>query len=334
MTTDASTHAIDTRAEARALSNAVTTAAHAPSIHNTQPWRWHLTHNQLDLYLDQGRSLEVTDPDSHLAALSCGAALHHALVSLAADGWHTILARMPNPAHPDYLAQLRLDHRIPVEPTAIRHLQTIGLRHTDRRPTLDTAIDRDRLRSIVTAVESAGAGLHLLRPDQVYDLATAADHAQRTEAGEAAWQAELAHWTGGTRPGGSGIPDTAIPDHAPQTTVPGRDFGHHGDLPLSDTHDHAAAFAILYGPEDNRLDWLRAGEALSAAWLTATELGVSVLPLSATIEVPATREHMRHLLADIGYPCLVLRFGTPDPADPQVPHAPRLSPEQIIERGT
>ncbi|MFF5230862.1 hypothetical protein [Dactylosporangium sp. NPDC000521] len=32
-----------------------------------------------------------------------------------------------------------------------------------------------------------------------------AGDAQRTEAGDAAWQAELAYWTGGTRPTGSGI---------------------------------------------------------------------------------------------------------------------------------
>jgi nitroreductase len=332
MTTDASTHAIDTHAEARALSNAATTAAHAPSIHNTQPWRWRLTYNELDLYLDHSRSLEVTDPDSRLAILSCGAALHHALVSLAADGWHAILAELPNPEHPDHLAQVRLDHRIPVEPAAIRHLQSIGLRHTDRRPTLDTPVDADRLRTIAAAAESAGAGLHLLRPDQVYELATAADHAQRTETGEAAWQSELTHWTGGTRPLGSGIPDAAIPDHAPQTTVPGRDFGHPGDLPTSKGHAHSAAFAILYGPQDSTLDWLRAGQALSAAWLTATELGVSVLPLSATIELDATRQHLRHLLADLGYPYLVLRFGTPDPADTAAPHTPRLPSEQIIER--
>ena len=332
MTADASTHAIDSHAGARALSNAATAAAHAPSIHNTQPWRWRLTYNELDLYLDHSRSLEVTDPDSRLAILSCGAALHHALVSLAADGWHAILARLPSPEHPDHLAQLRLGRRISVEPAAIRHLQNIGLRHTDRRPTLDTPLDADRLRSIAAVAESAGAGLHLLSADQVYDLATAADHAQRTETGEAAWQSELAYWTGGTRPLGSGIPDAAIPDHVPRTTVPGRDFGHHGDLPTSEGHDHSAAFAILYRPQDSQLDWLRAGQALSAAWLTATELGVSVLPLSATIELDATRQYLRHLLSDVGYPYLVLRFGTPDPADTAAPHTPRLPSEQIIDR--
>ena len=128
---DVSPRTIDARPQAKALSDAAMAAGHAPSIHNTQPWRWRLTSNQLDLYLDHSRGLEVTDPDSRLALLSCGAALHHALVSLAAAGWHTIVARLPDPAHPDHLAQLRLNHRIPVTATARRRRQTIGLRHTD-----------------------------------------------------------------------------------------------------------------------------------------------------------------------------------------------------------
>jgi hypothetical protein len=143
--------------------------------------------------------------------------------SLAADGRYTVLARLPDAANPDHLAQLRIDHRIPVEPAALRHLQTIGLRHTDRRPTSGVPVDADTLRSITAAVESAGARLHVLRPDRVLDLATAPDHAQRTESDEAAWQAALGYWTGATRPLGSGIPDTAILHETPQTTVPGRD---------------------------------------------------------------------------------------------------------------
>ena len=55
--------------------------------------------------------------------------------------------------------------------------------------------------------------------------------------------------------------------------------------PISAEHDKAAVFVMLYGRADEPLDWLRAGEALSAGWLTATELGVSVLPHSAPIEV-------------------------------------------------
>jgi hypothetical protein len=103
-------------------------------------------------------------------------------------------------------------------------------------------------------------------------------------------------------------------------------------LVIAEAHSRTAIFAILYGPGDRRLDWLRAGEALSAAWLTATELEVSVLPLSATIEVPATRETVRNLLNDAGHPFLVLRFGVLDPTGDGVPHTARLSTDLTVER--
>ena len=324
----------DAQVVSQALAEAATAAGHAPSIHNTQPWRWRLTGDQMDLYVERSRLLEITDPDTRLATLSCGAALHHARVSLAAQGWRATVTRMPDRSDPDHLARLRVDGPAPtpVEPLTVRRAQTIRLRHSDRRPVTGTQVGSDDLAAITTAVEAEGTRLHLLRPDQVLDLAAAADHAQRTEVADAAWLIELAYWTGGTRPTRSGIPDAVIPDHAPQTTVPGRDFGHRGDLPISVAHDQAAAFAILYGRDDTPLDWLRAGEALSAGWLTATELGVSVLPLSATVEIAATRQAMRALLASRGRPYLVLRLGTINPDDPGPPHTPRLPADQIIER--
>jgi hypothetical protein len=324
--------AADARAVARALTEAATAAGYAPSIHNTQPWRWRLARDTLDLYAEHSRSLQTTDPDRRLATLSCGAALHHARVSLAAQGWHVTVARMPNPAHPDHLARLRVDGPAPVEPQAVRRGQTIRLRQSDRRPVAADPVGPEQLAAIATAVEAEGAWLHILRADQVLELAAAVDHAQRTESADPAWQAELAYWSGGSRPIGTGVPDSAIPSRSPRTTVPGRDFGHHGDLPISLAHDQAAVFAILYGRDDSPLDWLCAGEALSAGWLTATELGASVLPLSATIEVGGTRQAMRALLASVGRPYLVLRFGTVEGSERGAPHAPRLPADQIIER--
>jgi hypothetical protein len=95
---------------------------------------------------------------------------------------------------------------------------------------------------------------------------------------------------------------------------------------IAEAHDRTAIFAILYGPADSPLDWLRAGEALSAAWLTATDLDVSVLPLSAT------RETMRHLLDDAGYPLLLPRFGVLDPSAAGAPRTPRLSTALTVEQ--
>ncbi|MGX6607089.1 Acg family FMN-binding oxidoreductase [Micromonosporaceae bacterium Da 78-11] len=322
----------EAQARDQALKDAATAAGSAPSILNTQPWQWQVHGDELELSVDRRRTLEVTDPDGRAAILSCGVALHHARVSLAADGWHTTVTRFPDSAQPGHLATIRADRRIPVESEAVRDLQAIRMRHTDRRPLPAVHIDGDKLRSIVTAAQQQGASLQLLRPDQVFDVAAAANDANRTETGDAAWQAELQHWTGGIRPLDTGLPGAVIPQGMTPTAVTDRDIGHSGDMLIAEAHNRTAVYAILYGSEDRRQDWLRAGEALSAAWLTATELKVSVLPSSVTIEVPATRETVRNLLDGGGWPYLVLRFGVANPTGGAAPHTPRLSTDQIVDR--
>ena len=329
---DALTHPTDPQLATHALAEAASAAGYAPSIHNTQPWRWRLTGNTLDLHLVRSRILQVTDPDGRLATVSCGVALHHARVAAAAQGWQVTVTRIPRDAGADLLARLHIEGRAPVDPSSVLHLRTIPFRHTDRRPVTGTPVDPADLAAITAAVEEQGTNLHTLRPDQVLELAAAADHAQRSEAADPAWQAELAYWTGAARPAGTGVPDAVIPDRATQTTVPGRDFGHPGVLPVSAEHDKAAVYVMLYGSADEPLDWLRAGEALSAGWLTATERGVSVVPHSAPIEVIATRQALRAMIASIGYPCLVLRLGTIDPAGTDAPRTSRLPAEQVIDR--
>src|SRR6478752_772871 len=65
------------------LSDAAAAAGYAPSIHNTQPWRWKIRSRSLELWEAHARRLPITDPDGRMAAISCGAALHHARVAMA-----------------------------------------------------------------------------------------------------------------------------------------------------------------------------------------------------------------------------------------------------------
>jgi nitroreductase len=314
------------------VETAVDIAGHAPSIHNSQPWRWRLDGSVLDLLAEHGRRLPVTDPDGRLATVSCGAALHHVRAALAAEGWRVEVDRLPDPADPAHLARLTITGTVPVTAAALREVQTIRMRRTDRRPVGGTPVDAEQLRALTATAEAEGTRLHILDRDGVLELAAAASYAQRTEAADESWQAELAYWTGGTRPSGAGVPDAAIPASPTLTTVPSRDFGHAGTLPVGAEHDKAATFAILYGDDDAPLDWLRAGEALSATWLAATALGISLVPMSATVEIPATRATLRRLLSDVGAPYLVVRLGHADPDRAGAPYPPRLPAEQLIER--
>jgi len=314
-----------------ALAAAAGIGGYAPSIHNTQPWRWRVHGDRLELHAVPSRRLAASDPSSRLMVLSCGVALHHVRVALAAEGRQAGVARLPEPDRPDLLARLTLTGRAPVTTDAMRLLQTIHVRHTDRRPVTDAETPPQTLDQVRQAAEAEGGWLHFLGPNDVLDLATTADRAQTIETFDPQWREEIAYWAGGSRPEGLGIPDSAIPSESPKTTVPGRDFGLSGQLPISAGHDRAAVYAILYGDDDTRLGWLRGGEALSAAWLTATELAVSVLPLSAAVEVSSTRQILRRLLSNLGEPYLVLRFGMADPDHAGPPHTPRLPSAQVVE---
>jgi hypothetical protein len=90
-------------------------------------------------------------------------------------------------------------------------------------------------------------------------------------------------------------------------------------------------YAILYGDADDPAGWLVGGQALSHAWLVATEHGLTLLPFSAVIEVDRTRAALRTLLSGIGHPYLVLRLGIADPEHAGAPRTPRLPANQVIE---
>jgi len=56
---------------------AVQLACRAPSLHNSQPWRWAADHAVVDLFLDPNSILYSTDRLGREALISCGAVLDH-----------------------------------------------------------------------------------------------------------------------------------------------------------------------------------------------------------------------------------------------------------------
>ena len=311
----------------RALLQAADAARFAPSIHNTQPWRWIVHPDRLELFAATDRQLPIQDPEAHMLLISCGAALHHARVALEAQGWQY---RLDRPAGAPLAVVHPTDHG-PVDPAATRHFEQIQVRHTDRRTVSGDTVAQPVLDALVKVTEQAGARLQLLSRDQVIELAVLVEHAQKVATSDERLQAETAAWTGGDRMAGTGIPGTNLPAEPPLTTVAERDFGATGTLAAGSGHDTTATYAVLYGPGDDPADWLRAGEALSALWLAASEHGASVLPLSTPTEVPFTRHELRRILGDLGFPYLALRLGILDPSHSGPPHTPRLPTEQVIE---
>ncbi|MFZ4372011.1 MAG: nitroreductase family protein [Mycobacterium sp.] len=114
----------------------LTLATKAPSVNNSQPWRWRIGPDSLHLYAhahdDAGHHLPRTDADRRDLLLSCGSALHHCTVGLAAMGWLASIDRLPDPADPDHLAAIEMVRRPPGE-LDVMLAAAIGRRRTDRR---------------------------------------------------------------------------------------------------------------------------------------------------------------------------------------------------------
>ena len=65
----------------------IATAARAPSVHNTQPWRFKVTQDVIELYADPRRKLRV-DPAGREMLISCGAALFGQHLAFGFAGGH------------------------------------------------------------------------------------------------------------------------------------------------------------------------------------------------------------------------------------------------------
>src|SRR5689334_11811216 len=73
-------------------------AVAAPSIHNSQPWRFRLHMGAVDVLLDRERQMHVADPSGRELTLSVGAAVFNLRVAMLAGGRQPILTTWPDPA--------------------------------------------------------------------------------------------------------------------------------------------------------------------------------------------------------------------------------------------
>jgi hypothetical protein len=313
------------------LVTAATVAAQAPSILNTQPWKWRIHAGLADLYADTRRQLPVIDGDGRLLTISCGAALHLARLALAAHGAAAEITLTPTPQDPFHLARVSISGRVQADDASRRQYEAIPHRHTDRSPLLDEPVAADAIAEFKRLVGEFSTWLHPLSRNEVLDLATATVQAQSDQLSDVATVRELDAWGGAHRPPGAGIPDTDIPAVYAHTSVPAPDLGHVDSLPVNDRYDDAAIYAILVGPDDRSAGWIRAGEALSAMWLCATERRIAVLPLAAAVEELATRQSLHRTLAGKGYAHLAVRLGIADPDQPGTPRTVRMPASATIK---
>jgi nitroreductase len=316
----------------RMLRVAAQVAGSAPSILNTQPWRWRVEGTTLRLWADHSRQLLVADPDGRLLTVSCGAALHHARLVLAVMGREVRVQRLPDPAEPDLLAIIDLAGEYTATSAQRAAYGAVSQRRTDRRAFTADPVEAGDVHALVAVAEDAGAHLYLVHDDDVSELASVATQAGELQLADPAYRRELSAWvTPAVHPtNGAGVPLGTVVAGGPRR-VPVRDFAPMGraGLPVGDHTDVGARYAVVFTDADGPLDWLRCGEALSAVLLTATASGLATAPISDVTETTLTRQRMRRMLAGIGHPQVAIRVGYAPAGRP--PASPRRSLRDVLD---
>jgi len=295
---------------------AVEAAIRAPSIHNTQPWKFALTDNRIDVYADRDRQLRVADPGASALRVSCGAAIFNLRLAMACLGHEPAVVLFPDSREPDLLASITPGRARPPSPVEAALYAAIPRRCSNREPFLDTAVPLDVRAQLRDAAEAEGAWLDLLIGPPALEMAAhLVRAANRRLTQDEAYRAELAAWTRDDATGEGVSPRAGGPPPEPHDFLARRDFGGAALKPGRE-FERDPLVAVLGSRGDLPPDDLVAGQALQRVLLTATRAGLVTSLISQPIEVPAVREELRVGLRRFGSPKMLLRTGYGVPGAP------------------
>ncbi|HEY3560590.1 MAG TPA: nitroreductase family protein [Kribbella sp.] len=286
-------------------------AVAAPSMHNTQPWRFEIQDHVIDVYLDGSRTLPAEDPTGRAMRIAAGAATFNLRCAAESLGYGTWFGLAPYPGEePDLLA------RIVIEPTAaqddeLRDLaRYIPFRHTDRQPSDAVPIAEDVRVTLMQAAHAEGAELTWLGAAEVRTVLGLVLDTDLREIGDWHRRAERAHWVGGNRPA-DGVPSSALGPRSATYPAAIRDMGTRPlDRMRPETQFEADPdIAVLSTESDEPADQVAAGAALERVLLTATRAGVSASFLNQPLEYDDLRRKVQRLTGLPGHAHMIIRFG-------------------------
>jgi len=297
----------------------------APSSHNTQPWSFAIDEDEIRIYADTSRWLEVADADQRELHVSIGCALENLLVAAEYFGYAHQVAYLPEPEEDDLIAVVALESG--GEPASFRPRElfdAIPVRRTNHNPYDGRPVSEENRARLEGCCVEEDVLLHLTDDPQITrtvdELIVRADAMQFADP---AWREELGYWMG---QGVFGTPwlMSKISQLAVSYLNMGRGMGRKdSELLMS-----APLLAVISTPKDDRRSQVRAGQVFERVALMATALGLGIHPMSQILEIPELKGQVAQLIPtpDV-VPQHTFRMGY---AQGQEEHTPRRALADVV----
>ena len=301
-------------------------AARAPSVHNTQPWRFTVTGQAIELYADASRQL-MEDLTGREMIISCGAALFGLRLAIRSLGYQPEVDLFPEPSQRHLLARVRAGRPAPMTSDERAMLQAVPHRHTHRGAFETGPLPGALLERLRDDAAAEGATLAVIDGGPAYERLTAILAAWSqwrdlypTSPAEIRTRAETLRWT---HPADSeardGVPPHAFPAAAGGTAghLPERDFDLGRGWGFAPSGGPPAPVtAILVARGEDEQSWLRAGQALQRILLRAASQWVFAGLQTQPLQSASVRAQIRGSLTPTGSPQLLLELGVAHTAHP------------------
>ena len=313
-------------AQMRALVHYATLAANG---HNTQPWKFAIQENAIEIRPDTSRRLPVVDPGNRELWISLGCALENLLIAARADGF------APEVTYPDTADLIHID----LTPGARRSsslFDAILLRQNTRSEYDGQPIKQADFDQIQALPLEPGVVLRFATTPS--DLETVLEYVSRGNLSQYADQAfldELIFWLrfnkkealtalDGLYTRCSGNPE--VPRWLGKLFVSGGTPQQQADLDAKKLRSSAGT-VVVASERDHKSAWVRTGQVYERLALQMTALNIKSAFLNQPIEVAEIRSQFQTAIGLGGaLPQLLLRFGYGE----ALPRSVRRPVEQVL----
>jgi nitroreductase len=302
----------------------------APSVCNSQPWRFEVEGWTIRLLGDPSRALSTRDPDRLDFVLSLGCALENLLVAARRHGFRPVVTYLPNDGARGVVAEIRLEPGEPMRDAGL--FDAIPARRTNRRGYDGRALTGEHRALLEAQVGEESLRLLWLEGEQrLRALGELAGEAERVRMLDPRAEADFADWlrfsSDEQRATGDGLSMDALRLGGPARWLGRRAFKPGGRMlrfgaaaeadQARDGIRSAAALGLLVSRASGDHQRLMAGQVFERIALKATQLEIAYQPLNAMVHSDRARADLRQAFGFRDQqPMMLLRFGRAKPVPP------------------